>query len=73
MKDSFRVRLLTALNTLFDHNQARIILSGPLPLWMQIAFEQEAERIGVPVSEIVYDVLFHAARQILGTKLEDEE
>lgn len=57
-------RLRTAWNTLFDKEGKQLLLQGPLPLWMQERFEQEAERQGTDVGTIIFHALKDAALQI---------
>ncbi len=61
----FRDRLRAAWNTLWDTEQAELLLTGPLPLWMQDAFEREAEAQCVPVGDVIYRVLSSAAKRYI--------
>ena len=57
-------RLRTAWNTLRDANQAQLLLTGPLPLWMQETFEREARLQGVDIGVYLFVVLREEAKAI---------
>ncbi len=61
----FRDRVRAAWNTLWDTEQAELLLTGPLPLWMQDAFEREADAQCVPVGDVIYRVLSSAAKRYI--------
>jgi hypothetical protein len=63
--DRITDRLRTVWNTLTDEPNARLLLTGPLPLWMQEAFEREAERQGVGVGTIIFAELRAAAQAMI--------
>lgn len=65
MRAPLRERLATAWHTLTDAEQSELLVKGPLPLWMQNAFEMEAERRGKPVGAVIYDALDDAARNLI--------
>lgn len=61
----FLDRLRTAWNTVRDNEHAQLLLTGPLPLWMQDVFEKEATRIGVPVGDVIFQALRNEAKYLL--------
>jgi uncharacterized protein YbjT (DUF2867 family) len=65
-------RIRTAWNTLTDANDKRLLLTGPLPLWMQDVFERAAEETGLPVSAVIFSALDHAARALIEGQREEE-
>ncbi len=69
-------RLKCAWHTLTDRDDADLLLSGPLPLWMRTAFEKEAHLQNKDVGEIIFDALRGRARSLVilqGEKRADDD